>query len=513
MFQTLFPNVVDMKAEFIDAIWQTIYMTLASAFFAGILGLATGILLVITEEGGIAENKPLYGVIDKLVNLLRSVPFIILLAVISPLTILIVGTSVGTTAAIVPLVFGIFPFYARQIQTALLTVDRGVIEAAESVGSSPLEIIFRVYLREGLAEIIRTSTITVISLIGLTTMAGAIGSGGLGDIAISIGYARYENDITLAATLVILVMVFFVQIIGDILVKLVENHNEFKFETKTFLGLAAGAAVVLLLVFGLSSGKSTGSDDSKTIVVGSTNTDYQVWKHIAKSNAAKKLNLHLKVKNITNGVQLNDATSQGSLDVNAFQSWSYMDTYNRQHKGTKLVALGTTYYEPMGLYSKKYSKPTQIPDGATIAIADNPSQAARGLLLLQSAGMIKLKSNFDYATGTVSDITENPHKYQFKQIDDTTGPRILNSVDAVIISNSVAFDGGLNVLKDSIYHETINKNTRYNINIIATAKKNENNKEYKKLVKLFHSKEIQEYVGKKFDHTKVEVKKPVSYLK
>ena len=115
--------------------------------------------------------------------------------------------------------------------------------------------------------------------------------------------------------------------------------------------------------------------------------------------------------------------------------------------------------------------------------------------------------------GTVSDITENPHKYQFKQIDDTTGPRILNSVDAVIISNSVAFDGGLNVLKDSIYHETINKNTRYNINIIATAKKNENNKECKKLVKLFHSKKIQEYVGKKFDHTKVEVKKPVSYLK
>lgn len=113
MFQTLFPNVVDMKTEFIEAIWQTIYMTLASAFFAGILGLATGILLVITEEGGIAENKPLYGVIDKLVNLLRSVPFIILLAVISPLTILIVGTSVGTTAAIVPLVFGIFPFYAR----------------------------------------------------------------------------------------------------------------------------------------------------------------------------------------------------------------------------------------------------------------------------------------------------------------------------------------------------------------------------------------------------------------
>ncbi|MCI5767677.1 MetQ/NlpA family ABC transporter substrate-binding protein [Ligilactobacillus ruminis] len=110
-------------------------------------------------------------------------------------------------------------------------------------------------------------------------------------------------------------------------------------------------------------------------------------------------------------------------------------------------------------------------------------------------------------------MTENPHKYQFKQINDMTGQSILNSFDAVFISNSVAFNGGLNVLKDSIYHETINKNTCYNINIIKTAKKNENNKELKKLVKLFHSKEIQEYVGKKFDHKKVEVKKQVSYLK
>lgn len=212
-----------MKTEFIDAIYQTIYMKVVSALFAGILGLLTGVALVITQEGGLAEDKLLYNILDKVVNLLRSVPFIILLAVISPLTVFLVGTSVGTTAALVPLVFGIFPFYARQIQAALLTVDAGVIEAAESMGSSNLEIIFRVYLREGLTEIIRTSTITVISLIGLTTMAGAIGSGGLGDVAISIGYARYENDITLAATLVILIMVFVVQVIGDLLVKLTER--------------------------------------------------------------------------------------------------------------------------------------------------------------------------------------------------------------------------------------------------------------------------------------------------
>ncbi len=175
--------------------------------------------MVVTQPGGLLEDRLTYSVLDKVVNLLRSIPFIILLAVISPLTNFLIGTTVGTTAALVPLIFGIFPFYARQVQNALLDVDRGVVEAAESMGSSPMAIIFRVYLKEGLGDIVRVSIVTVISLIGLTTMAGAIGSGGLGDIAISIGYARFENDITFVAMIIILIMVFAVQIIGDWIAK------------------------------------------------------------------------------------------------------------------------------------------------------------------------------------------------------------------------------------------------------------------------------------------------------
>ncbi|KRM63272.1 NLPA lipoprotein [Ligilactobacillus agilis DSM 20509] len=276
------------------------------------------------------------------------------------------------------------------------------------------------------------------------------------------------------------------------------------------LGVIVVIVALVLGIHALNSSKK--SAESATITVGSMNTDYQVWKHIAESKEAKKLGLKIKVKSITDGVQLNNATAQGSVDVNAFQSWSYLETYNKQHKKTKLAALGTTYYEPMGLYSNKYKKVAEIPDGATIAIANNPSQAARGLLLLQKAGLITLKKNFDSATGTTSDINANPKNLKFKEIDDTTGPRVLKSVDAVIISNSVAFDGGLNVLKDSIYHETISKNTKDNINVLATAAKNKDNKAYQKLVKLFHSKAIQAYVNKKFSGTKVEVKKPVSYL-
>lgn len=220
----LIPNVISMKSEFVQATLETLYMTFGSAIIAAVLGLALGVWLVVTQPGGILADRVTYSILDKLTNLLRSVPFIILLAVISPLTNFLVGTTVGTTASLVPLIFGIFPFYARQVQNALLDVDHGVVEAAQSMGSSPREIIFRVYLKEGLPDIIRVSIVTVISLIGLTTMAGAIGSGGLGDIAISIGYARFENDITLVATLIILILVFAVQIIGDWLAKKVE-HN------------------------------------------------------------------------------------------------------------------------------------------------------------------------------------------------------------------------------------------------------------------------------------------------
>lgn len=219
MLAKWFPNVVKIWPQFVQATWETIYMTFWSAVVAAVLGIGTGIFLVMTQPGGIDADPPFYSFLDKVVNLLRSVPFIILLAVIAPITKYIVGTTVGTAAALVPLIVGIFPFYARQIQNALLSIEPSVIEAAQAMGSSPTEIIFRIYLRECLPDIIRASVVTIISLLGLTTMAGAIGSGGLGDIAISIGYARFENDVTFAALLVILVLVFATQIIGDQLAK------------------------------------------------------------------------------------------------------------------------------------------------------------------------------------------------------------------------------------------------------------------------------------------------------
>ncbi|AEB29006.1 hypothetical protein CAR_c02710 [Carnobacterium sp. 17-4] len=216
---TYFENVIPLKDEIVESTLQTLYMVTVTGLIAGVLGLILGVVLVVTDQGGILERPRLYSLLDQIVNLFRSLPFIIMMALVVPFTRFLVDTSIGTTAAIVPLVIGTVPFFARQIQNALLEVDPGVIEAAESMGSSPLEIIFLVYLKEGLTAIIRVSSVTIINLIGLTAMAGAIGGGGLGNLAISRGYNRFQNDVTLVATVIILLIVFISQFIGNALVK------------------------------------------------------------------------------------------------------------------------------------------------------------------------------------------------------------------------------------------------------------------------------------------------------
>jgi D-methionine transport system permease protein len=222
------PNVVQLgwtgDTGWGTSIVQTLYMTFWPAIFGGILGLIFGIALVITKPGGILENAFWFGLCDKVVSLFRAIPFIILLAFIAPFTRLLVGTQIGMTAALVPLSLGVFPFFARQVQVALESVDSGKVEAAQALGATNTDIIFDVYIREARSELVRVSTVTLISLIGLTAMAGAIGAGGLGNTAISYGYNRFNNDVTLVATLLVLLLVLIVQLVGDWLAQRL-NHQ------------------------------------------------------------------------------------------------------------------------------------------------------------------------------------------------------------------------------------------------------------------------------------------------
>ncbi|MFE4353053.1 methionine ABC transporter permease [Peribacillus butanolivorans] len=205
------------KELILNALWETLYMVSISLFFGSIIGVFLGILLVVTRKGHIYENKFIFSIVNPIVNILRSIPFIILLVAIIPFTRLIVGTSIGTTAAIVPLVLHIGPYISRLVENSLLEVDEGIIEAAKAMGATPLQIIFRFLMPEAFASLILSITTATIGLVGATAMAGAIGGGGLGDVAITYGYQRFST-ITIFVTVVILVIVVQgVQSLGNIL--------------------------------------------------------------------------------------------------------------------------------------------------------------------------------------------------------------------------------------------------------------------------------------------------------
>ena len=216
---TYFGNVMAKLPDFYGSILDTLRMTGRAGAIAFVGGLFLGVVLTVTKEGGILQARALYQVLDKIINFFRSIPFIILLAALIPLTRLISGTAIGVEGAIVPLVCGTIPFFARQIESALAEMDPGLVEAALSMGSSPVEIIVRVYLKECIPGIVRAVTITAISLIGLTAMAGAVGAGGLGDFAIRFGYQRNQTDVTLASILVLAGLVSVIQLAGNMAAK------------------------------------------------------------------------------------------------------------------------------------------------------------------------------------------------------------------------------------------------------------------------------------------------------
>ena len=213
------PNLASKLPDFYKALGDTLLMVLWSGAISFVLGLALGVLLIVTRPGGILDHKILYQIVDKLVSLFRSIPFIILLTWVMPITRALAGTVLYVRGAIVPLVFGSVPYFTRQVQSALAELDGGLIEAAQSMGSSPAEIIFRVYLKESVAAIARGTTITVISLLNLTAMAGVAGAGGLGDFAIRYGHDRNMADITNVTVFVLVLLVCIIEFVGGRVVK------------------------------------------------------------------------------------------------------------------------------------------------------------------------------------------------------------------------------------------------------------------------------------------------------
>jgi D-methionine transport system permease protein len=202
-----------------EALGQTLYMVLLSTLFSVILGFLLSVVLIITEDKGLKPNKAVYQTLDFIINTVRSFPFLILMIVIFPLSRLIVGTSIGTSAAIVPLTIGATPFAARILESAFKEVDYGIIEAAKSFGATTSQIIFKVMLKEALPSMVMGITLLVINLIGYSAMAGAIGGGGLGDVALKYGYYRFKTDIMIYTVIILIIIVQILQSIGTIIYK------------------------------------------------------------------------------------------------------------------------------------------------------------------------------------------------------------------------------------------------------------------------------------------------------
>ncbi|QKF83088.1 methionine ABC transporter permease [Halarcobacter ebronensis] len=207
----------------LPALVETIYMSFVSTFFAVVIGFIFAIVLILTSKGGLKENLKIYSVLDVIINTFRSFPFIILMIVLFPLTKFLIGKSIGTTAAIIPLTIGAAPFIARLIESALKEVEEGVIEAAKSFGASDWQIIFKVMLVEALPSIISAITLTLITVIGFSAMAGAVGGGGLGDVAIKYGYYRFQTDTMIYTVIILIVLVQVVQTLGDYLYKITKK--------------------------------------------------------------------------------------------------------------------------------------------------------------------------------------------------------------------------------------------------------------------------------------------------
>ena len=203
----------------------TLYMTLMSTLFGYILGLPMGIILVVTAPKGLRPNQVVYRILDVIVNITRSIPFLILMILIIPFTRILVGKTYGTTATIVPLALAAAPFIARMVESSLLEVDHGVIEAAQSMGASLWTIIWKVLLAEARTSLIVGATIALGTILGYSAMAGTIGGGGLGDIAMRYGYYRYQADIMIIAVVLLVLLVQILQVVGMILSKKLDRRN------------------------------------------------------------------------------------------------------------------------------------------------------------------------------------------------------------------------------------------------------------------------------------------------
>jgi len=464
------------------ASWETVYMVFIAGFISIACGLGLGCFLFVAAQKKTQHHTMFYRVLGFGVNIIRSLPFIILMIMLIPFTRLVIGTSIGTNAAIVPLAIAAIPFFARVVESALKEIPHGLIEAAQAMGASTWQIVTKVLLPESLPALIRGATLTLIGLIGYSAMAGVVGGGGLGELAINYGYQRFDVVVMLETVLILLSMVQFIQTLGEHLAK-----------KRRIKGVFIASTLLSLVCLTSQLWPSTLYTEH-TLRVGVMSGWSEEVMRVAASVAKETYHIELQIVPFTDYVQPNTVLAHHNIDVNIFQHLPYLEAQTKMYH-YQLVSLAKTFVYPMGFYSQKINRLSQLKTGAIIAIPNDPSNGGRALLLLQKYGLIKLKKEAG-TLATQRDIIANPRQFQFKLLDVAQLPRTLKDADLVAITNDFLTPAGLSI-QQALLKE--GSDSPY-ANLIVVRKDDKEKPIFQEFVAIMHSKAVLEKTKQIFPH-------------
>lgn len=466
----------------LKATWETIYIVFASSAISVLLGSVVGLVLFLTRDKQLFANKPVHQLMSFIVNVTRSVPFVILMISILPMTRVLVGTTIGANAAIVPLALAAIPFFARVCENAFAGIPHGIIETANSLGVSLGQLITKVLIPESLPALIRGITLTVIALIGYSAMAGAVGGGGLGELAINYGYQRFDVLVTLETVIVLVVLVQLVQFAGDYLAK-----------RRRFKPLLLGSMLLAVLCLAIQLYPRLVTQHDAIRVGVSAGWSEEVMK-VAQRVAHDQYQLNIEIVPFNDYVLPNTALANGNIDANIFQHIPYLNAQNKA-RGYQLAPIGKTFVYPMGFYSKRVKQMANLPTAALVALPNDPSNQARSLLLLEKAGLITLRPNAG-ASASLADIVSNPKHLRFKLLDAAQLPRVLKDADLVALTNDYIGPAGFTLDRALLKEGT---DSLY-ANVVVARSQDKADPRLKALVDVMHSPAVREKTVALFPH-------------
>lgn len=462
--------------EIILATWQTLVMVFVAAIISIAVGLTVGVIVFLTGKKQPLANTVIHNGLVFLINGLRSLPFIILLICIVPFTQWLVGTTIGSVAAIVPLTLAATPFFARVCFSAFSDVDSQLFLVANAFGATTWHFVSKVLIAESRPALIKGATLTAINLIGYSAMAGAIGGGGLGELAINYGYQRFNTVVIVETVIVLIVIVQLLQLLGD--------YFSRKSRSRGLLGFVVVLALALSAPLLVAAPHST----AKVLRVGVTSSVDEDLLKVAEKQAWKRYHLRIQPVVFSDYVQPNVALNNGSIDANIFQHRPYLDAQIQAH-GYHIKALAKTFVFPFGFYSKKIHSLKDVPEHALIALPNDPSNEGRALLLLAKAHLIGLRG----AAGLFArpqDIISNRLHLRFIELDAAQIPRALTNVVLGGLTNDYAKPAGFRP-RDALILESADS---LYANVIAVRSDIKNKKLYQQLVEVIHSKAYEQAV-------------------